>query len=209
MPFSLCRRREGRTSRSLIRTVLELVKQMQLRFVMQEGGKPVCTSHPAGGPYKLWDIPFWCCCWVQAWALVQPKWGVCLGRSISYLCISAVFLVSVEALCSFQVPGWDLPTRLPWNQHPEQIPISLKWVHREQGWGKRCAPSVKGSGVWGVWVGGASRDLAGEKCRVWVARGSLMGAEMSEWLQGSSGLFALPRAALVSLLVPLRVTGSP
>lgn len=57
--------------------------------------------------------------------------------------------------------------------------------------GKKMCTSMKGSVTWGAWVGGASRDPAGEKCRVWVARGSLMGAEMSEWLQGSSGSLRL------------------
>lgn len=45
---------KGEPQDLLIGTVLELVKQMQLGFVTQEGRKPVCTSHPAGGPHKLW-----------------------------------------------------------------------------------------------------------------------------------------------------------
>lgn len=57
-------------------------------------------------------------------------------------------------------------------------------------------------------VGGRSEQEPGWREIQRVARGSLMGAEMSEWLQGSLGLFALLRAALVSLPVPLCVTGS-
>lgn len=105
---------KGRTSRPLLRTALEMVKHMQLRFITWEEGTglPSCSTGDPSSSSSLLCLHF----------------GAAAGSSglLIFAALVSVFLISAGMLCSFKVSGWDLPGGMPCTKHPALVLLSCR-----------------------------------------------------------------------------------
>lgn len=113
--------RKGRTSRPLLRTALEMVKHMQLRFITWEGGTslPSRSVDPTSSNFPL-----------------CLRSGAAAGSRglLIFAALVSVFLISAAVLCSFKVSGWDLPGGMPCSKHPAWVLLSCRARLEQNTW---------------------------------------------------------------------------